>query len=295
MARQARLPGPPVRRRSFDRLPAAAASAPIDAVAPGVTGTRDHRRRPRHPRLRAPRVPCEALRASTPCCDLCGAQLGRNAGHFHMVSPLTARHVSVCRTCRRAALGEEYGRGPDGGGPRAGAGRRVVRSTIGPRPAGRGPSDESDQRRDDATARCAASAGQSMPPRSGSCARPDATSPSIAPSARSSDFSSSAGRPTGRRDHAAAARPLRPRRRHHLRRHPAAAGRHGHRLSLRRPATGRSSSAPVRCAADLEGCGRATRGRRALRPRRHPTGVRELAGRVPLIGFAGAPFTLASY
>lgn len=41
-------------------------------------------------------------------CDLCGGELGRNAGHFHMVSPLTARHVSVCRTCRRAALGEGY-------------------------------------------------------------------------------------------------------------------------------------------------------------------------------------------
>jgi hypothetical protein len=41
-------------------------------------------------------------------CDLCGGQLGRNAGHFHMVSPLTARHVSVCRTCRRAALSEGY-------------------------------------------------------------------------------------------------------------------------------------------------------------------------------------------
>jgi hypothetical protein len=41
-------------------------------------------------------------------CDLCGEQLGRNAGHFHMTSPLTARHVSVCRTCRRAALSEGY-------------------------------------------------------------------------------------------------------------------------------------------------------------------------------------------
>ena len=41
-------------------------------------------------------------------CDLCGGQLGRNSGHFHMVSPLTARHVSVCRTCRRAALSEGY-------------------------------------------------------------------------------------------------------------------------------------------------------------------------------------------
>jgi len=41
-------------------------------------------------------------------CDLCGEHLGEHAGHFHMVSPLTARHVSVCRTCRRAALGEGY-------------------------------------------------------------------------------------------------------------------------------------------------------------------------------------------
>ena len=41
-------------------------------------------------------------------CDLCGEHLGVHSGHFHMVSPLTARHVSVCRTCRRAALGEGY-------------------------------------------------------------------------------------------------------------------------------------------------------------------------------------------
>jgi hypothetical protein len=41
-------------------------------------------------------------------CDLCGEPLGSHAGHFPMVSPLTARHVSVCRTCRRAALSEGY-------------------------------------------------------------------------------------------------------------------------------------------------------------------------------------------
>jgi len=41
-------------------------------------------------------------------CDLCGQPLGRDAGQFHMVSPLTARRVSVCRTCRRAALSEGY-------------------------------------------------------------------------------------------------------------------------------------------------------------------------------------------
>jgi hypothetical protein len=41
-------------------------------------------------------------------CDLCGEPLGRHAGRFPMVSPLTARHVTVCRTCRRAALSEGY-------------------------------------------------------------------------------------------------------------------------------------------------------------------------------------------
>jgi hypothetical protein len=41
-------------------------------------------------------------------CDLCGQPLGRDVGQFHMVSPLTARRVSVCRTCRRAALSEGY-------------------------------------------------------------------------------------------------------------------------------------------------------------------------------------------
>ncbi len=41
-------------------------------------------------------------------CDLCGESLGSHAGQFPMVSPLTARRVSVCRTCRRAALSEGY-------------------------------------------------------------------------------------------------------------------------------------------------------------------------------------------
>jgi len=41
-------------------------------------------------------------------CDLCGEPLGHHAGRFPMVSPLTARYVTVCRTCRRAALGEGY-------------------------------------------------------------------------------------------------------------------------------------------------------------------------------------------
>jgi len=60
--------------------------------------------------VKAPARPRTATSSSREysVCDLCGAQLGRNAGHFHMVSPLTARHVSVCRTCRRAALSEGY-------------------------------------------------------------------------------------------------------------------------------------------------------------------------------------------
>ena len=41
-------------------------------------------------------------------CDLCGESLGSHTGQFPMVSPLTASHVSVCRTCRRAALSEGY-------------------------------------------------------------------------------------------------------------------------------------------------------------------------------------------
>lgn len=41
-------------------------------------------------------------------CDLCGESLGGRWSQFAMVSPLTARHVSVCRTCRRAALSEGY-------------------------------------------------------------------------------------------------------------------------------------------------------------------------------------------
>ena len=41
-------------------------------------------------------------------CDLCGESLGSHTGQFPMVSPLTAGRVSVCRTCRRAALSEGY-------------------------------------------------------------------------------------------------------------------------------------------------------------------------------------------
>ncbi len=45
---------------------------------------------------------------ATAHCDLCGEPLSEHAGHFAMTSPLTARKVTVCRTCRRAALSEGY-------------------------------------------------------------------------------------------------------------------------------------------------------------------------------------------
>ena len=64
--------------------------------------------------LKRPAAPAKTgRRASRPStaeafCDLCGAGLDDHSGHYHMVSPLTARKVSVCRTCRRAALSEGY-------------------------------------------------------------------------------------------------------------------------------------------------------------------------------------------
>jgi len=64
--------------------------------------------------LKRPSAPVKATRpASRPVlvesfCDLCGTSLDEHTGHYYMVSPLTARKVAVCRTCRRAALGEGY-------------------------------------------------------------------------------------------------------------------------------------------------------------------------------------------
>jgi len=55
------------------------------------------------------RDPVKAARtAGRSVCDLCGAGLDHHTGHYHMTSPLTARKVQVCRTCRRAALSEGY-------------------------------------------------------------------------------------------------------------------------------------------------------------------------------------------
>ena len=87
-----------------------AASSPLAPVAPDVNGTPGLPARLDAPAGTTPTRarPVTGSSREYAVCDLCGAQLGRNAGHFHMVSPLTARHVSVCRTCRRAALGEGY-------------------------------------------------------------------------------------------------------------------------------------------------------------------------------------------
>jgi len=84
--------------------------APIAPIAPGLIGTQGSSAPLDAPAAKTPTRarPVTGSSREYAVCDLCGAQLGRNAGHFHMVSPLTARHVSVCRTCRRAALGEGY-------------------------------------------------------------------------------------------------------------------------------------------------------------------------------------------
>ena len=89
--------GPPDRS---ELAPAAAQAAPaLPAPAP-VTPLKRPAARQR-PVKSAPAVG-EAV------CDLCGAGLDHHSGHYHMTSPLTARKVQVCRTCRRAALSEGY-------------------------------------------------------------------------------------------------------------------------------------------------------------------------------------------
>ena len=98
------------------------------------------------------------------------------------------------------------------------------------------------------------------------------------------------------RGHAAAGPPHRGRRGDPLLRSAAAARADGHPVRLHPAARGRRSR--TRCAArrTSTACGR-------FEPRESLAHVldairqikRELAGRVPLIGFAGAPFTLASY
>jgi len=79
--------------------PAPMIAAPVSPATP-VSLPSSSAPVPRRPAVRP--VPDETA------CDLCGASLDDHSGHYHMVSPLTARKVAVCRTCRRAALGEGY-------------------------------------------------------------------------------------------------------------------------------------------------------------------------------------------
>ena len=41
-------------------------------------------------------------------CGLCGAQLSARALRYHVVSPQRCEMMTVCHTCRRAALGSGY-------------------------------------------------------------------------------------------------------------------------------------------------------------------------------------------
>lgn len=81
----------------------AAGPTPTDAVATPLDQTSAAQ-----PAPEVKRRPVDTASREYARCDLCGEALGGHAGQFHMVSPLTARHVSVCRTCRRAALSEGY-------------------------------------------------------------------------------------------------------------------------------------------------------------------------------------------
>jgi hypothetical protein len=41
-------------------------------------------------------------------CGLCGAKLSARALRYHVVSPQACETITVCHTCRKAALGEGY-------------------------------------------------------------------------------------------------------------------------------------------------------------------------------------------
>jgi len=41
-------------------------------------------------------------------CGLCGAKLSARALRYHVVSPQRCEMMTVCHTCRKAALGEGY-------------------------------------------------------------------------------------------------------------------------------------------------------------------------------------------
>jgi hypothetical protein len=41
-------------------------------------------------------------------CALCGSRLGARSLRYHLVSPQQCEMITVCHTCRKAALGEGY-------------------------------------------------------------------------------------------------------------------------------------------------------------------------------------------
>ena len=96
------------------------------------------------------------------------------------------------------------------------------------------------------------------------------------------------------RDAAAGGNPGRGRR-HHLRR-PAAAGRaDGPEAAVRRRAKGPIIDNPVRDSSDIDSLSTANTDELGYVGEAIQMVVRALAGKVPVIGFVGAPFTLASY
>ncbi len=239
------------------------------SAAPAASVSQGPRYRSTRPAAKAPARarPETSSSREYAVCDLCGEQLGRNAGSLpHGLAPHRSPRVGVSHLPAGGAL-----RGLPAARltvlPRAGAGRRCRSVYNRAAPQGAALLDERDDRRDDATARRVPR--QASRHHSGLAHAPGRTLPARIPRpAREAELHRAlpAARGGGR-GHAPAARPLRSRRRHHLRRHPAAARGHGHRLSLRRP---RRSGDRAHGALRRRSAGRARRrpaDRRALRLR----------------------------
>ena len=132
--------------------------------------------------------------------------------------------------------------------------------------------------------------------RCGSCARPGGRCPSTGPCAAAAvDLRRHPHARAGGRDHAAAGAPLRRRRRHPLLRHRRAGRRASASASTSSRASARWSSSRSAPTADLDRL-------RPLEPEadtpvraRDGAAASSASSDVPLIGFAGAPFTVASY
>ncbi len=52
--------------------------------------------------------PAEVRSIDSAHCGLCGAKLGARALRYHVVSPQHCDTITVCHTCRKAALSEGY-------------------------------------------------------------------------------------------------------------------------------------------------------------------------------------------